>query len=276
MSNKNELKELMKKAKLEKSSVATQINSPYARYNQQQQLECSLCNMKVTNESMWNMHCNSKKHKDILSEHQQKQQHTKRKLDSELMKPPSLPSNNQTLRNNNNNENEEKLNKKLKLETTTPPQNKTTTIPTTTETVQTKNEVEMNFDQEMEMFNNEINNIDKELEVEIQKRIKRQIQQESLEKNNNKNSKESEQGDLIDSNELIDQIDDQEQRSLNSKIELLESIRFKTKSHFDQLLSQKSKSNSNNSSNSQFVDETLDDIEDDDSSLDFVFYMNKK
>ncbi|CAG9858389.1 unnamed protein product [Phyllotreta striolata] len=63
--NQTELRKLMSEHKT-KVKDAKKVDSPLAKYNEQGQLMCILCNWVVRSEAVWPSHINSKKHKENI------------------------------------------------------------------------------------------------------------------------------------------------------------------------------------------------------------------
>ncbi|XP_022919560.2 zinc finger protein 830 [Onthophagus taurus] len=60
----NELRKIMSEHKNKLQKSAKKIESPLAKYNESGQLTCILCKSVVRSEAVWNVHLNSKQHKE--------------------------------------------------------------------------------------------------------------------------------------------------------------------------------------------------------------------
>ncbi|KAM3823131.1 zinc finger protein 830 isoform 1-T1 [Vipera latastei] len=65
-SGQEELRRLMRAKQRESAAGKRKIDSPYVRYNNLGNLSCSLCNMTVKNELLWQTHVLGKQHKERL------------------------------------------------------------------------------------------------------------------------------------------------------------------------------------------------------------------
>ncbi|XP_026577494.1 zinc finger protein 830 [Pseudonaja textilis] len=61
-----ELRRLMRTKQRESAAGKTKIDSPYVRYNSLGNLSCSLCNVTVKSELLWQTHAHGKQHKERL------------------------------------------------------------------------------------------------------------------------------------------------------------------------------------------------------------------
>lgn len=62
--SQNDLRKLMNEHRAKASESTTKIDSPLAKYNDQGQLMCILCQSIVRSEAVWKVHLNSKAHKE--------------------------------------------------------------------------------------------------------------------------------------------------------------------------------------------------------------------
>jgi len=81
----NDLRRIMSEQKRKFSETIKKIDSPLAKYDDSGQLFCILCESVVRSEAVWNIHINSKKHRENIA-------HVKRKREDPLnCVQPSLP-----------------------------------------------------------------------------------------------------------------------------------------------------------------------------------------
>ena len=62
--SQRELRKLMNDHKNKLQKVVKKIDSPLAKYNETGQLTCVLCNSVVRSDAVWNVHVNSKQHRE--------------------------------------------------------------------------------------------------------------------------------------------------------------------------------------------------------------------
>ncbi|XP_057660947.1 zinc finger protein 830 isoform X1 [Diorhabda carinulata] len=91
--NQSELRKLMNDHKIKVKDVK-KIESPLAKYNDQGQLTCVLCNWIVRSESVWPLHINSKKHKEnieVAKKFKERTNNFTKSLKRPLTPPPDVP-----------------------------------------------------------------------------------------------------------------------------------------------------------------------------------------
>lgn len=97
--SQDDLRRLMTdhKEKLQLQRVTKRIDSPLAKYNDIGQLTCALCKTIVRSEGVWNVHINTKQHKENIDYAKKLKAHTKnftstRAPVTTLKRPASPPS----------------------------------------------------------------------------------------------------------------------------------------------------------------------------------------
>ncbi|GBP48616.1 Zinc finger protein 830 [Eumeta japonica] len=66
--SQNELRRLMAEQKGKIIKETSKINNPLAKYNEAGQLTCALCNSVVRSENVWQVHVNTKQHRNNVEE----------------------------------------------------------------------------------------------------------------------------------------------------------------------------------------------------------------
>lgn len=85
--SQHDLRKLMAEQKKNARSNSEQdekkIDSPFAKYDDHDQLSCQLCKKKLTNANIWRVHINSKQHKENIAKAKQ----LKEKLEQHVKTP---------------------------------------------------------------------------------------------------------------------------------------------------------------------------------------------
>lgn len=82
--SQHDLRKLMIEQKnLRSNSDVKRIDSPFAKYDDSDQLNCQLCQKRISSPAVWKVHINSKQHKDNLAHAKQ----LKQKLEDHVKVP---------------------------------------------------------------------------------------------------------------------------------------------------------------------------------------------